>query len=111
LEIGGGGGSIAEWLCRQVGSSGHVVATEIEPRFLEAIKESNLDVWRHDIIQEPLPEQRFTLCTHRGSKNKGANCRSRGRTAHGSPTEFIKLFEADAEKWAKVIRAANIKLG
>jgi ubiquinone/menaquinone biosynthesis C-methylase UbiE len=28
LEIAGGGGSIAEWLCRQVGSSGRVVATE-----------------------------------------------------------------------------------
>ena len=26
LELAGGGGSIAEWLCRQVGSSGHVVA-------------------------------------------------------------------------------------
>jgi SAM-dependent methyltransferase len=61
LEIAGGGGSIAEWLCRQVGSSGHVVATDIEPRFLEAIKESNLEVWRHDIIHEPLPKQKFDL--------------------------------------------------
>ncbi len=61
LEIAGGGGSIAEWLCRQVGSSGHVVATDIEPRFLEAINESNLEVWRHDILREPLPEQKFDL--------------------------------------------------
>jgi hypothetical protein len=43
----GGGGSIAEWLCRQVGGSGHVVATDLEPRFLEAINLSNLEVWRH----------------------------------------------------------------
>ena len=27
-EIGAGGGSIAEWLCRQVGPSGRVVATD-----------------------------------------------------------------------------------
>jgi tripartite-type tricarboxylate transporter receptor subunit TctC len=29
----------------------------------------------------------------------------------GSPTEFAGLFDADAEKWRRVIRAANIKLG
>jgi 2-polyprenyl-3-methyl-5-hydroxy-6-metoxy-1,4-benzoquinol methylase len=61
LEVGGGGGSIAEWLCRQVGSSGHVVATDLEPRFLEAINLSNLEVWRHDILREPLPEGAFDL--------------------------------------------------
>jgi ubiquinone/menaquinone biosynthesis C-methylase UbiE len=61
LEVAGGGGSIAEWLCRQVGSGGHVVATDLEPRFLEAINESNLEVWRHDILREPLPEQKFDL--------------------------------------------------
>jgi ubiquinone/menaquinone biosynthesis C-methylase UbiE len=61
LEIAGGGGSIAEWLCRQVGSSGRVVATDLDPRFLEAISASNLEVWRHDILREPLPEQEFDL--------------------------------------------------
>jgi hypothetical protein len=29
----------------------------------------------------------------------------------GSPAEFAQLIEADAEKWRRVIRAANIKLG
>jgi SAM-dependent methyltransferase len=61
LEIAGGGGSIAEWLCRQVGGSGHVVATDLEPRFLEAIHASNLEVWRHDILRQPLPEGAFDL--------------------------------------------------
>jgi ubiquinone/menaquinone biosynthesis C-methylase UbiE len=61
LEIAGGGGSIAEWLCRQVRASGHVVATDLESRFLEAIDESNLEVWRHDILREPLPERKFEL--------------------------------------------------
>jgi hypothetical protein len=27
----------------------------------------------------------------------------------GSPTDFEKLISDDTEKWAKVIRAANIK--
>jgi tripartite-type tricarboxylate transporter receptor subunit TctC len=34
-----------------------------------------------------------------------------GEALTGSPTEFAKLFEADAEKWRNVIRTANIKLG
>lgn len=29
LEVAGGGGSIAEWLCRQVGPTGRVVATDL----------------------------------------------------------------------------------
>jgi SAM-dependent methyltransferase len=61
LEIAAGGGSIAEWLCRQVGDSGHVVATDLEPRFLEAINLPNLEVWRHDILREPLPDGAFDL--------------------------------------------------
>ena len=33
-----------------------------------------------------------------------------GEAFTGSPAEFAKLIEADAEKWRRVIRAANIKL-
>jgi tripartite-type tricarboxylate transporter receptor subunit TctC len=34
-----------------------------------------------------------------------------GEPLTGSPIEFANLMEADAEKWRKVIRVANIKLG
>jgi SAM-dependent methyltransferase len=61
LEIAGGGGSIAQWLCHQVGRNGHVVATDLEPRFLEAIDASNLEVRRHDILSDPLPEGAYDL--------------------------------------------------
>ena len=61
LEIGGGGGSIAEWLCRRVGSSGHVVATDINPRFLQALKLPNLEVRRHNIVDDALEEGAFDL--------------------------------------------------
>jgi SAM-dependent methyltransferase len=61
LEVAGGGGSIAGWLCRNVGASGHVVATDLQPHFLEAIGASNLEVWRHDLLREPLPEGTFDL--------------------------------------------------
>src|SRR5262249_61796604 len=34
-EIGGGGGSIAAWLCERVGDAGRVLATDLETSFLE----------------------------------------------------------------------------
>ena len=34
LEIGGGGGSIASWLCARVGVRGRVLATDLDPLFL-----------------------------------------------------------------------------
>ena len=61
LEIGGGGGSIAEWLCRRVGSEGYVLATDIDTRFLDALTHPNLEVRRHDILRDPLPEGAFDL--------------------------------------------------
>ena len=33
-EIGAGGGSIARWLAEQVGPTGSVLATDIDPRFI-----------------------------------------------------------------------------
>jgi len=61
LEVGGGGGSITSWLCARVGDTGRVLATHIEPRFLQALPFPNLEVWRHDISKEPLPTCEFDL--------------------------------------------------
>jgi SAM-dependent methyltransferase len=61
LEIGGGGGSIASWLCHRVGLTGHVLATDIEPRFLEMLSLPNLEVRRHDIRFDGLPNGQFDL--------------------------------------------------
>lgn len=35
LEVGAGGGSITEWLCRRVGPTGNVVATDVNTRYLD----------------------------------------------------------------------------
>ncbi|MFL5803265.1 MAG: class I SAM-dependent methyltransferase [Roseiflexaceae bacterium] len=61
LEVGGGGGSIAQWLCRRVGPLGRVVATDLETAFLEAIDEPNLEVRRHDIAADELETDTFDL--------------------------------------------------
>ncbi|MGI9524306.1 MAG: class I SAM-dependent methyltransferase [Hyphomicrobiaceae bacterium] len=58
LEVGGGGGSVTHWLCEQVGSGGHVLATDIEPTLLEQVQHSQLEIRRHDILNdEPLPAE------------------------------------------------------
>jgi hypothetical protein len=61
LEVGGGGGSIAAWLCSRVGNAGHVLATDIAPQFLQTLVFTNLEIRRHDIRYEGLPERQFDL--------------------------------------------------
>lgn len=61
LEVGAGGGSIATWLCDRIGRSGQVLATDIDTRFLEALDRSNLEVARHDIASDPVPQAKFDL--------------------------------------------------
>jgi len=61
LEVGAGNGSIARWLVDEVGPAGYVLATDIDPRFLESSKRPNLQVCCHNIIADPLPEEAFDL--------------------------------------------------
>jgi len=58
---GGGGGSVVRWLGTRVGAAGRVLATDIDPRFLEAIDDPAVAVRRHDIVHDPLPDERFDL--------------------------------------------------
>lgn len=61
LEVGGGGGSIAAWLCEQVDPGGSVVATDLDTRFLEQLPYPDLEVRRHDIATEDLERDAFDL--------------------------------------------------
>ncbi len=61
LEVGGGTGTVADWLCERVGASGRVVVTDIDTRFLARNGRPNLDVRRHDVASDPLPEAAFDL--------------------------------------------------
>ncbi len=61
LEVGGGGGSIASWMADRVGPTGHILATDIDPRFIETVKHPNLEVRRHNIATDPLPGASFDL--------------------------------------------------
>lgn len=61
LEVGAGAGSIATWLSEHVGPTGRVVATDVDTRFLDALESSNLEVRRHDIVGDELPDRAFDL--------------------------------------------------
>ena len=61
LEVGGGGGSVARWLCRQTGPTGHITATDVDTRFLAEIHEPTLEVRHHDIMADELPTAQFDL--------------------------------------------------
>ena len=61
LEIGGGGGSIAEWLCQRVGSTGRVMAADINIRFLNGLDYPNLEVLEHNAVTDDLDTDAFDL--------------------------------------------------
>lgn len=61
LEVGAGGGSIAAWLCSHVGPSGSVLATDLQPQFLHSLQSGNLEVRRHDVLEEGLPADEFDV--------------------------------------------------
>ena len=61
LEVGGGGGSIAAWLGERVGPTGSVTVTDIDPRWLGRTVAPNVEVLRHDIVNDELDADRFDL--------------------------------------------------
>lgn len=79
LEVGSGNGSIAAWLSQRVGATGHVLATDIDPRFLKNMKLPNMGVRRHDIVADGVPEEAFdrvhcrlVLCICRSERTRCA---------------------------------------
>jgi SAM-dependent methyltransferase len=60
-EVGGGGGNVAEWLSERVGADGHVVATDVDTRFLDSLSLANLEVRQHDICADSLGDGLFDL--------------------------------------------------
>lgn len=61
LEIGGGAGSVAGWLCRAVGPTGHVTATDLDTRWLQELEEPNLSVLVHDITKDQFAPESFDI--------------------------------------------------
>lgn len=61
LEVGAGGGSIAQTLCARVGLAGRVAAVDLDTRFIDALGEENLDVHCRDVLADGLPGSGYDL--------------------------------------------------
>jgi SAM-dependent methyltransferase len=61
LEVGAGEGSVARWLAARVGREGRVVATDQNPRFLDGHGLPNLEVRKHDIVEDDLETAHYDL--------------------------------------------------
>ena len=61
LEVAAGAGSIARALSERVGPSGMVVATDVDVKFLDDLGLANVEVRKHDILNDELEENSFDL--------------------------------------------------
>ena len=62
LEVAAGRGSIARWLARRTGPSGHVVAADLNPRFLRGSElPANIEVREHDLLARDFEPQAYDL--------------------------------------------------
>ena len=61
LEVGAGAGSIASWMSDRVSLSGKVLATDIEMKFLSQLNKSNLEIRKHNIVNDDIEENSYDL--------------------------------------------------
>lgn len=61
LEIGAGSGTLARWMATQVGGTGKVVATDLDPRLLTSLSDQGVEVRRHDVATDPLEPGGFDV--------------------------------------------------
>jgi SAM-dependent methyltransferase len=61
LEVGGGRGSITQWLSDLAGPAGHVIATDLQLGLLAEIDAPNVEIVRHDIRTDTFPPGSFDL--------------------------------------------------
>jgi len=60
-EVGAGGGSIARWLADRVGSTGSVLATDLDLRWMPASSLPRLTIACHDVAHDPIPFGTYDL--------------------------------------------------
>ena len=61
LDVGAGGGSVTRMLAERVGSTGSVLAVDLDTGLLEALASDRVEVRRHDLMSDQLPPDEFDL--------------------------------------------------
>jgi SAM-dependent methyltransferase len=65
LEVGCGNGSISQWLAGRVAPGGHVVASDIEVRYLDGPHAPDLEVRQLNILDGPVEQGAYDVVTAR----------------------------------------------
>ena len=60
-EVGSGGASVPAWLAEQAGADGFVLATDIDPSWVDGVAPAGVEVRRHDVAQDDPAEGGFDL--------------------------------------------------
>ncbi len=60
-EVGAGGASVPAWLAEQAGADGFVLATDIDPSWVDGVAPAGVEVRRHDVAQDDPAEGGFDL--------------------------------------------------
>ena len=60
-EVAAGSGTIARWLTERVGTGGELLVTDLDPRFVESLRDDHVVVSRHDVQSEPPAVEAFDL--------------------------------------------------
>jgi SAM-dependent methyltransferase len=104
LEVGAGRGSVARWMAERVEPSGHVVAADIDPRFLTAIDTPGLEVRQHDVLERDFEPGHYdvvhcrALLMHLSSPDLAI----RRMAAAVRPGGWLLMEEADFGAWGAV---------
>jgi SAM-dependent methyltransferase len=61
LEVGCGAGGVATWMAELVGPSGHVVAIDLDTRFIDPSAFGNLEVREANILEDELEQDFFDV--------------------------------------------------
>ena len=61
LDVGAGGGSVTRMLSARVGSTGSVLAVDLDTSLLDGLASDRVQVRRVDLLADPLPQAAFDL--------------------------------------------------
>ena len=61
LDVGAGGGSVTRLLAERVGDAGSVLSVDLDTRLLEPLAGARVEVRRHDLLADSLPDAAFDL--------------------------------------------------
>jgi SAM-dependent methyltransferase len=60
-EVAAGSGTIARWFAERVGTRGELLVSDLDPRFVEWLRDEHVVVCRHDVRSDPPAVEAFDL--------------------------------------------------